>query len=106
MGVKRLPREADLTELIGTIAVPLLTNEGVTPEPRLQPNLVPFAGDEGHFDQGGIPERLEDPVSGLGILPVRVARMGLLLHERPTIPDEPVPPDADRWRGMSVDDGK
>src|SRR6476660_2642328 len=73
--VKRLTRELNRPEKIGTVRVPLFTDERVTAEPRLQPNLIAFPGDEPDLDERRALERFDHLVGTDRFLGARIAAM-------------------------------
>jgi hypothetical protein len=50
-GVQRVAWECNRSQLVGPENVPLLADERVTPQARLDPHLVPAAGLQAHFEQ-------------------------------------------------------
>ena len=105
-GVQGLPWKLDRPEPIRSVHVPLLPHERMTPQPRLQANLVAFPGDQPHFYERGVAEAFDHPVVAERLLPTGIPRVRLLLNERLGIPDQPIAPGAGRRRGMTVDDGE
>src|SRR2546422_9066921 len=97
VGVQRLPRECNRSEMIRSEDVPLLADEHVPAQPRLEANLVAPAGDQLDFDQRRAAESLDDAVLADGFLAARIARGRLLLYQRMLIPHEMIAPRAGGW---------
>src|SRR5262245_8041231 len=104
--MKGLTRKIDGPNVVRTVDVALLADEGVASQPGLEPDLIALSRDETHFDQRGLIEPLDDAIVADGFLSSRIVGERLLLDERPLIPEQPVAPTS-RWRaGMSVDHGQ
>src|SRR5438105_10288023 len=62
IGMERLAREGDRPEGVGAVDVALFADERVPAQPRLEPDLVAFAGDEPNLDERRRVEHLDDAV--------------------------------------------
>src|ERR1700704_4866567 len=49
--VERLPRKRNGAERVRPVDIALFADQGVTPQPRLDPNLIPLSSHQAHFDQ-------------------------------------------------------
>src|SRR4051812_28693811 len=70
--VQRLTRERDRPEIVGSVDITLLADEGVPAQPRLNPNLVAPPGDQRHLDQRRAGQPLDDAVAADRLLAARV----------------------------------
>src|SRR2546427_2018965 len=102
VSVQRLPRERNRSEMIRPEDVPLLADEHVPAQPRLEANLVAPAGDQLDFDQRRAAESLDDAVLADSFLAARIARARLLLYQRMLIPHEMIAPRAGGWTRVAV----
>ena len=80
MRMQRLPGKVYGTEIVGTIDIPLLADQRVTPKPRLQPDLVPFPV-WSRTSTSDASETLDHAILADGVFAARISRMGLLLDE-------------------------
>jgi len=103
--VQRLSWELDRPQRVGPVGVALLADERVPAQARLDPDLIPFAGHETDLDQGSLAQRLDQAVVRHRLVPARIARVRLFLHQRLQIPDEVIAPRAFWRRRPAVHDG-
>ena len=104
MGVQRLTAERNRSQVVGTVSVALLPDQGVAAEPGLQTNLVAAAAFKPDFEQRGLRELLEDTITADGFLRPRIAPIGFLLNECLVVPGEMIAPRAS-WRvGLPIND--
>src|SRR5687768_12848160 len=61
-GVERVARKLNPPQLARAERVPLLADQSMAAEPRLDPDLIPPAGVQAHFEQRGTPQRFNHPV--------------------------------------------
>src|SRR4051812_26648042 len=75
-------------------------------EAGLKANLVAPSRIQLHLDERRVRQPLENAVPAAGRLSRGIARMGVLLDQRPRIPDQLVTPLAGLRRGVAIHHGK
>ena len=102
-GMECLPWKVNESNILRSIDVPLLADQRVAAQPRLQADLVAPAGHEADLDQGRVhAECLNDLVVAAGFGGTRIVRVRLALDERFLIPDKVVAPGSSGRRRYAV----
>ena len=82
MGVQRLTTERNRSQVVGTVSVALLADQGVTAQAGLQTNLVAASAFEPDLQEGCVLELFDDTIPADGFLRPGVAPIGLFLDQR------------------------
>ena len=102
--VQRLTAEIDRPQSLRTKRIAPLADEGMAPQPCLDPDLIALPGDEPDLNQGCLREGLDDAVLAGRFLPARISSVGLFLDQRSIVPDQMIAPGTGCRFRMSVDD--